>query len=183
MGGLWVEERIFDPSVGGTMNATQYEEMLSLLQNIATRLERVEQRLSTMEGVTTAGAPAGAPILGGSGDTMIADDADLDSQWGNPEIRKDPPRWTGASFVGARYSDTTPEYLENLASFLDWKARESDKKNELANNGKPRSAYLRKDAARARGWRKRLLERKNGGRPAARPRPAPVEEVVEDMPF
>jgi hypothetical protein len=167
------------------MNATQYEEMLSLLQNIATRLERVEQRLTAIEGVAASGAPVGAQVSGGSvGDNAIADDADLDSQYGNPEIRKDPPRWTGPSFVGAKYSDTTPEYLENLASFLDWKARESDKKNEMANNGKPRSMYLKKDAARARGWRKRLLERsRGGGRPAARPRPAPVDAMEADMPF
>ncbi|MCS6900677.1 MAG: hypothetical protein RMJ98_13955 [Myxococcales bacterium] len=167
------------------MNATQYEEMLSLLQNIATRLERVEQRLSAREavGASVAPAPGVASAPGGAGDTMIADDADLDSQWGNPEIRKDPPRWTGPSFVGARYSDTTPEYLESLANFLDWKARESDKKKEMTNNGKPRSAYLRKDAARARGWRKRLLERKTGGRTAVRSRPAPVEEIAEEMPF
>jgi hypothetical protein len=118
-----------------------------------------------------------------SGENTIADDADLDSTWGNPEIKRDPPRWTGPSFVGAKYSDTTPEYLENLASFLDWKARESDKKNEMANNGKPRSMYLRKDAARARGWRKRLMDKSRGGRPAPRPRPAQVEEMDADMPF
>lgn len=162
------------------MNATQYEEMLSLLQNIAARLERVEQRLGGMEGAVASGSAMAHGAA--AADQQIADDADLDSQWGNPEIKRDPPRWTGASYVGAKYSDTTPEYLESLAGFLDWKARESDKKNELANNGKPRSAYLRKDAARARGWRKRLLEKSRGGRPAARPRPASVDLDAE-VPF
>jgi hypothetical protein len=165
------------------MNATQYEEMLSLLQNIATRLERVEQRLASTEVVNSGGGGMAIQGVVASGENMIADDADLDSTWGNPEIKRDPPRWSGPSFVGAKYSDTTPEYLENLASFLDWKARESDKKNEMANNGKPRSVYLRKDAARARGWRKRLMDKSRGGRPAPRPRPAPAEEMDADMPF
>lgn len=166
------------------MNATQYEEMLSLLQNIATRLERVETRLGALEGAATTPAPAAAMAVNTSTVNEIADDSDLDGPYGNPEIRKDPPRWTGPSFAGAKFSDATPEYLDSLAGFLEWKAKESDKKNEMANNGKPRSGYLRKDAARARGWRKRILESKSRGGARPAPRPRAVEETLEhDMPF
>jgi len=169
------------------MNATQYEEMLSLLQNIATRIERVENRLAAIEGAAAA-APAHTPTPGASqgfsSDNAIADDADLDGPYGNPEIRFDPRRWTGQTFVGAKFSDAPPEYLDTLAGYLDWKANEAEKKGELAKNGKPRSAYLRKDAARARGWRKRALERgTRKAAPVARPRPAPGDELDPDMPF
>jgi hypothetical protein len=117
-------------------------------------------------------------------DLLVAPDDDLDSQWGNPEIRRDPPRWSGPSFVGAKYSDTTPEYLNNLADFLEWKAREADKNNETANNGKPRSQYVRKDAARARGWSRRLAEKKAPRRPTnPTGRGSMADEAEEGMPF
>ncbi len=172
------------------MNAAQYEELLSLLQDIASRIERVEMRLGALEKAprpATTGQDVmthmAAPL-----EDAIADDRDLDGPYGNPEIKRDPPRWTGTSFAGARFSDATPDYLESLAGFFEWKARESDKKNELANNGKPRSQYLRKDAARARGWRKRILEGRGqpgAARPAAaRPKPATSDESLDlEMPF
>lgn len=87
---------------------------------------------------------------------QIADDADLDSQWGNPQVRKNPPRWQGQDCTGLHYADCPPEFLDTLAGFLDWQAGKADEKNEMANNGKPRSTYLRKDAARCRGWAARI---------------------------
>lgn len=157
------------------MNAAQYDEILRLLSDIAARLDRIENS-------THAPTPAPAVAVCDSGAPTIADDRDLDSQFGNPEIKKDPPRWTGPSFVGGRFSDTTPEYLETLAGFLDWKANESDKKGEVLKNGAPRSKFIRLDAARARGWRKRLLQ---GNGKAARPAPRPraPEAEAEEMPF
>lgn len=165
------------------MNAAQYEELLSLLQDIASRIERVEVRLGALEKT-----PRPAPVqdvmtqMAAPLEDAIADDRDLDGPYGNPEIKRDPPRWTGTSFAGARFSDATPDYLESLAGFFEWKARESDKKNELANNGKPRSQYLRKDAARARGWRRRILA--GAQRAAPRAKPAVSDEPVDlEMPF
>ena len=165
------------------MNAAQYEELLSLLQDIASRIERVEVRLGALEKT-----PRPAPVqdvmtqMAAPLEDAIADDRDLDGPYGNPEIKRDPPRWTGTSFAGARFSDATPEYLESLAGFCEWKARESDKKNELASNGKPRSQYLRKDAARARGWRRRILA--GAQRTAPRPKPVAADEPADlEMPF
>lgn len=128
-----------------------------------------------------------APVRGtGTASKDVADDADLDSEWGNPAIRKDPPRWQGDSFAGMPMSEASPEYLESLAGFLDWCAAKADEKNELANNGKLRSIYLRKDAARARGWALR-----NGNRPTRtvikgdklKEEPIPGYESDDDVPF
>jgi len=131
------------------------------------------------------GAMAGGGGGGGGGGAEIADDNDLDSQWGNPVVRKNPKDWTGESCEGLKYSDCPPAFLEMLAGLLDWQARKSDEKNELTANGKPRSSFLKKDAARARGWARRNGSK--GQRPVGRPapRPAPMEDPIpdDDVPF
>lgn len=83
---------------------------------------------------------------------QIADDADLDSQWGNPSVFKDPPKWEGPSYAGAKFSDCPPDFLDTLAGFLAWRARKCDEEGKTAKNGQPQSVYLLRDAARARGW-------------------------------
>ena len=94
----------------------------------------------------------GAPPAGG----QVADDRELDSQYGDPEIRKDPPRYSGPSMVGKHYSETTAEYLGDLAGFLEWKA---GKNEEEGTPDKIKYAgYDRRDAARARGWMARLRD-------------------------
>ena len=74
--------------------------------------------------------------------------AELDGPYGNPEIRRDPPRWTGESMVGRRYSDCPVAYLETLAGFLVWKAG----KNAAEPDRAKYADYDRRDAARALGW-------------------------------
>lgn len=96
--------------------------------------------------------PASAPATTGA----IAPDSDLDGQWGDPDVRKDPPRWNGPSYAGRRYSQCPPEYLDVLASLFDWKAGKDDEKG--TDEGKKYAGYARKDAARARGWAKRLRD-------------------------
>jgi|SRR5688572_31370958 len=87
----------------------------------------------------------------------VADDRDLDSQYGDPEIRgKDPRRWTGATMRSRKFSECPPEYLDLLAESLDWQAGEAEKKGEVTSGGKPVGPYKRKDAARARGWAARI---------------------------
>lgn len=86
--------------------------------------------------------------------STVADDAELDSKYGNPDVRKDPPRWKGASQVGKRFSDCPPEFLDEFASFCDWKAGKDDEKN--TDDGRKYAGYARKDAARARGWAARI---------------------------
>ena len=104
---------------------------------------RTVQRIEKM--LLSKGTPsAGVTTTAGPAQGVCASDADLDGEYGDPEIRKDPPRWTGESFATRHYSQSTPEFLDNLAGFIDWKAG--------------------KDAARARGWAKRL---RAGWKPAA----------------
>jgi hypothetical protein len=150
-------------------------------------------------------AHALSPAAGGGDlgppEGTIASDKDLTSEHGNPEIRRDPPRWTGESHVGKTFAEASAEFLDCLAGFLDWKARESDKKDERVKGGALKSKFIRLDAARARGWRKRILEGGHKrpastgqgasfGKPSQTPTPGPAaaRDNVEmdydaDMPF
>ena len=141
------------------------------------RLAKIETMLAALcahMGVPGYGRPAsgarGASAPSGGGE--IAPDRDLDSEWGDPLIKKDPPRWEGQSFVGVTYSRTTPEYLDALASFHDWRADKDDAVNAVDGKGRKKSTYARRDAARARGWAQRL---RNGWRP-----PQGTQEAAPD---
>lgn len=72
---------------------------------------------------------------------------DIRGQYGDPIVRKDPPRWSGPSFVGRKYSQCTPEYLRSMAGFLQWKAGKDDERGEIKF-----AKYSRIDAARALAW-------------------------------
>lgn len=132
---------------------------------IAVRLSAIEARLAALES-----RPASAGSTSGS----VAPDADLDSQWGDPVVRKDPKRWLengGASYVGVPFSQCPPDYLYALASLADWKASKDDEKGteEAAKYAK----YARKDAARARGWAARA------GKVAQVPQAAPAKRTID----
>jgi hypothetical protein len=87
----------------------------------------------------------------------VASDTDLDGQYGNPVVKAKSPRdWTGEPMLGRKFSECPPEYLELVAERLDYFAEQSEAKNELASNGKPKAYYSRLDAARARGWAARI---------------------------
>ncbi len=89
----------------------------------------------------------------------IASDRDLDGQWGDPEIKaKDPRDWTGPSMKGRHYSECPPDYLDMVAERLDYFAEQADAENKVTDKGKPVSQYNRSDAARARGWAKRIRD-------------------------
>jgi hypothetical protein len=83
----------------------------------------------------------------------VADDADLDSQYGNPTIRFDPREkyWAGVSYVGKTFSQCPAEYLDAQAKYLSAAAYMARKNGEDKKAG-----YKDKDAARARGWAKRV---------------------------
>lgn len=125
-------------------------------------LKSLEERVGRIEA-----AIARAPRAAGGGNAAQcepADDRELDSKYGNPTVRKDPKRWLddgGESYAGMPFSHCPPDYLETLASFLEWRAskEEAEGKDKYAG-------YSRSDAARARGWARRI--RQNGG-PAVAP--------------
>lgn len=137
------------------------EESLALLRRIAAGIDKLVQLMQQPASGQSAGGPE------------VASEQDLDGQWGNPELKKDPPRWRGKPYAPCRMSDTHPEYLDEVASFLDWQAGKDDESGKTANNGKPSSSYKRRDAARARGWAKRL---RAGWKPARAQKP----ELPED---
>lgn len=92
-----------------------------------------------------------------SSSAAVASDSDLDSQYGDPQIKgKDPRNWKGPTMRGRKYSECPPEYLDMVAELCDWQAGEAAKKDERTAAGKPVADYRRKDAARARGWAARI---------------------------
>lgn len=139
-------------------------EILKTLKAVEDRLARIERQVA---GLARMGGSAGS-ASSSSGGGKIADDRDLDGKYGNPTVRKDPKRWLddgGESFVGMPYSHCPPEYLEVLASLLDWKAGRDDEKG--TEEGKKYARFARIDAARARGWAARI--RRDGP-------PAPLQQ-------
>lgn len=111
--------------------------------NWAEWLARIEAKIDKLLAAKSGTAPS------------VADDADLDGQWGDPEVRKDPKRWDGESMVGKRYSETSPEFLRVLADFLLWQAGRDEQKTDDEKAVKY-AAYKRRDASRALGWAARL---------------------------
>lgn len=93
---------------------------------------------------------------GGASSGAVAPDAELDSQYGDPSVTKNPPRYVGPSCIGQRFSQCPPEYLDAMASFCDWKAGKDDAAGTKDKKGRPKGDWARKDAARARGWARRI---------------------------
>ncbi len=129
-------------------------EILNVLRSIDASLKQMLKR--------TAAAPE------------VADDRDLDGQYGNPEVKFMPRDWTGESFKGEPMSACPPALLDMLAETFDYFAKKAEDANELTSSGKPVAPYKRKDASRARGWAKRL---RNGYRPTTRTQEAQDEPV------
>ncbi len=100
----------------------------------------------------------------GSMPPAIASDADLDGQFGDPIVRaKDPRDWTKESQLGKPFSECPAEYLDLVASRLDFFAEKAEAEGTLTTSGKPVAPYNRRDAARARGWAQRI---RHGYKPA-----------------
>ncbi len=141
------------------------------LDRIENKLNSILLLLSGKASIPVAqagGAPrpvGGAPFAGGGGGGggggAVASDDELDSTYGDPVVRKDPGRWRGESMAGRKFSQCTPEYLEELAGLFDWRGDQDDKSNAVDAKGNPKSKWSRLDAARARGWARRL--RASGG--------------------
>lgn len=102
----------------------------------------------------------------------IADDRDLDGQYGNPQVKFNPRDWTGPSMTGREMSECPADFLEMLAGTFDYFAMKAEEADEKTTAGKPVAPYKRKDAARARGWAKRIRDGKHT--------PAPVGGAAGD---
>lgn len=132
-------------------------EATELLKEILSTLREIRDSLRS------GGAPGERQASSGKGG-QVAGDRELDSEWGDPVVRKDPKKWTGDSYAGCHFSECIPEYLDELADLYDWMGDMDEKDNKM-HKGKPTAPYKRRDAARARGWAKRLRE--GWQRPAA----------------
>jgi hypothetical protein len=86
----------------------------------------------------------------------VASDEDLDSQYGNPIVKFIPRDWTGEKFQNRRMSELPAGFLDMLAETYDYFARKAEETGETTTKGQPVAPYKRKDAARARGWAKRV---------------------------
>lgn len=86
----------------------------------------------------------------------VASDRELDGRYGDPELKFMPRDWTGPNFRGRHFSECPPALLDLVAESCDWFAEQADKKHEMTDRGRPVSDFKRADAARARGWARRL---------------------------
>jgi hypothetical protein len=102
----------------------------------------------------------------------VASDRDLDGKYGDPVVKFDPRDWTGPSFKNRCMSECPPDYLDLLAGAFDYFAQKAEDNHEQTTAGKSVADYKRADAARARGWAKRIRE----GRHV--PPPAPASAAV-----
>lgn len=111
---------------------------------------------------------------------VAADDRDLDSPHGNPEVKFNPRDWAGPSFKGCRMSECDPTFLLMLADTFDYFADKAEENDERTSTNKPVAPYKRKDAARARGWAKRIQDGKVPATTAASPNWGTREPGDED---
>lgn len=142
-------------------------------------LKQIAKDVALIKSALAAGALAIATTLGAKAPTAsapgarTAGDRDLDSPYGDPEVRRDPPRWEGESFVGRTFSATSPEYLDCLADFKEWQAAKDDETGAKDAKGRPKSHWAKKDAGLARGWAARL---RAGWKPKTNGVAAPVSD-------
>jgi hypothetical protein len=122
------------------------EESLKLLRSIDTGIWQLVRQFAAM-------APK-----------PVASDVDLDGPHGDPVLRFKVRDWTGPDFKGRRFSELPLELLEMVARSCDYFAQKAEESNELYK-GKPVAPYKHADAARARGWAKRIRDGKHN--PAA----------------
>lgn len=119
-------------------------------------LKSIDASLKALVGKAPA---AQAPATNGP---TVASDRDLDSQYGDPEVKaKDPRDWTGPTMRGRKFSQCPPEYLDMVAERLDYFCSTNPGATE---DDQKKLKYQRLDASRARGWAKRL---RAGWKPAA----------------
>lgn len=93
---------------------------------------------------------------GTSPSASIASDRDLDSQWGDPQVKFNPRDWNGEDCKGLKFSRCPPDFLDMLAETFDYFAGKAEAADEKTDKGKPVAPYKRADAARARGWAARI---------------------------
>lgn len=88
----------------------------------------------------------------------VASNHDLDGKYGDPVLKFKPRDWTGASYKNSHFSECPAELLDLVAETYDYFASQAEAKDERTERGKSVAEYKRADAARARGWAKRIRD-------------------------
>lgn len=91
---------------------------------------------------------------------------DLDSERGNFRVNKDPPKWAGQSFAGCLLSECSPEFLDELTKFYEWRIWKANQTLEKTPDDKKAAQtikYTPTDIARIKGWATRLRSGYGGG--------------------
>lgn len=129
------------------------QEALDVLRSIDATLKQMLALAQQRAAATRAAQPK-----------TVATDRELDGNYGDPVVKFIPRNWSGSqSFKGKRMSECPPALLDMLAETFDYFAGQAEAKNEMTDRGKPVAEYKRADAARARGWAKRM---RSGTHPA-----------------
>lgn len=161
-----------------------HAQLLAIIHGMQDQLARMETIVRADAGQAPHAVHAAANA--GSGLPAPAPDSDLDGQYGDPTVHKNPPRWQGPDYAGAKFSQCPPDYLRDLAGLLVWRARKADEEGRTTSKGRPQSEFLVKDAARALGWAAR-----HEAKATARHRPVTtnptgrgsMNDADEDVPF
>lgn len=149
-------------------------------------LKQLAKDIADIKAALGAGALAFATALGvkvqAAGSTGgtgggVASDSDLDGQYGDPEVRRDPSEkyWTGDSYTGRKLSECPADYLDAYAKYKDACAWGNDK--DGSEKKKKYAEYDRRDAARARGWAARI---RGGWKPKAGIGPVGVNTIRDE---
>lgn len=129
----------------------------AILAEIRALHEKVDRLMARVEASGTA--------RGGSGGGNVASVRDIQGDRGDPRIGKKPKKWDGEFYEGRRASECPPDFLDEYANLLDWKA-------DNPREGKEQYAkYDRLDAARCRRWAIEIREGRVKQTPEARPTP------------
>lgn len=126
-------------------------------QDVLATLQSIDSGIKALVAHFGAGRPQGATQQpsGMMPVPTVASERDLESQYGNPEVKaKDPRDWTGETQKGKRFSECPPEYLDMVASRLDYFASQHEGSQDAEEQKKRRYNLI--DASRARGWAARL---------------------------
>lgn len=109
---------------------------------------------------------------------------DLDSEKGNFRVNKNPPKWQGADFSGRLLSECSPEFLDELAKFYEWRvwrAQQDLEKTPGDEKAQKSLKYVPMDIARIKGWAQRLRNGYGGTAPTAVP--GTVEQQEPSVPM
>lgn len=112
-------------------------------KRIEDKIDAIMRLLTVTKGKQETAAATVAGTIG------AAPDSDLDGEHGDPLVKWDPKKWTGESYVGKRFSQCSPEYLDSVAGLCKWRAKKA------VEEGKdPKWPNI--DASRAIGWAARI---------------------------